>query len=260
VLLDVMGRSEVLYIVPDSRLYLVPFSALTLNDAPLHDYCALALAPSVGLWQWCRARRPIEQTRTCLAIGVGQEDRVSFADQTRAVMAGCNWKKAPTYLLDDEVPVRSDGVWELAKKHTVIHFSCHGMEEPTALDTLSALYLELSGKEKFYAKDVFNRKDELFAELVFLNACMSGRFKLRKGLAIGGFWEAFLQAGATSLIATLAKVHPEDAEQLAHTFYKAWLEQNVSKARALQLAQQELRRKKTKSFHWARYVLIGDHR
>ncbi len=258
---DVMSRCEVLYIVPDSRLYLVPFSALNLNGTALveHKKCALALAPSLALWQWCRQRRLKNKERSCLVVGAGSAGEFSFAGQARRIMVGCNWKKDPTYLLDDEENVTSDLIWKEAKMHFVLHFSCHGIEEPTTLDTLSALSIVLSNHEKWHAKDIFDHPDQLSAELVFLNACMSGRFRLREGLSIGGFWEAFLHAGATSIIATLAQVHPEDAEQLSQSFYKIWLKGDVTKARALQLAQQELLRKKPGSFHWARYILIGDY-
>ncbi|MDT0641397.1 CHAT domain-containing protein [Zunongwangia sp. F363] len=262
VLQDVMGRCETLYIVPDSRLYLVPFSALSCNGKLLveHNHCSLALAPSVALWQWCRQRRLAIRERSCMVVGTGHSGKFSFANQARAIMRGCNWKNSPTYLLDDEREVTAEGIWQTAKKHSVLHFSCHGMEEPTTLDTLSALHLVLSNNEKWHAKDVFSHKNELSAELVFLNACMSGRFRLQEGVAIGGFWEAFLHAGATSIIATLAEVHPKDAEQLAQSFYRIWLKGNITKARALQMAQQELREKNTDSFHWARYILIGDCR
>ena len=262
VLEDIINRCDVLYIVPDSRLYLVPFSSLALNGKPLieYDHCSLALIPSVSLWQKCRQRRLLDNERSCLVVGTGSANEFSFADQARAIMDGCNWKKTPDYLLDDEGRVTKERIWKAAKTRTVLHFSCHGMEEPMPLDTLSALHLILSDNEKWYAKDVFNHKNELSAELVFLNACMSGRFKLHEGLAIGGFWEAFLHAGATTIIGTLAEVHPEDAEQLARSFYQTWLKGNITKARALQIAQQELRRNKPNSFHWARYILIGDHR
>ena len=262
VLRDVMDRCDILYVVPDSRLSLVPFSALPLNGAPLveHDRCALALAPSVGFWQSSREQRPVDRERSALVVGAGRSGDFSFADQARAIMAEQPWSHAPTYLLDDDGPVTGDRVWDAAREHTVVHFSCHGMEDPTALDTLSALYLELSDHEKWSAKDIFDREDDLSAELVFLNACMSGRFRLREGLAIGGFWEAFLHAGASALIATLATVHPEDAETLARSFYQRWLQGDVTKARALQLAQQDVRRAKPDSLQWARYVLVGDHR
>jgi CHAT domain-containing protein len=193
-------------------------------------------------------------------VGAGRFKDISFAEQARAIMDESPWATAPTCLLDDEGPVTADRVWEAAREHTVIHFSCHGMEDPTALDTLSALYLELSDHERWTAKDIFERKDGLSAELVFLNACMSGRFRLREGLAIGGFWEAFLRAGARSLVGTLAPVHPEAAETLARTFYQRWLREGITKARALQRAQQELRDRNPDAFQWARYVLIGDHR
>lgn len=77
---------------------------------------------------------------------------------------------------------------------------------------------------------------------------------------VGGFWEAFLAAGAASLIATLSYVDPLSAQMLARQFYREWLSGEATKAEALRRAQLWMRSHRPEPEHWATHILIGDHR
>lgn len=127
------------------------------------------------------------------------------------------------------------------------------------IDTLSASQLHLAGNNKLSARDVFNLNGKLKAELVFLNACQSGVFHQTAGSETGGFWQAFLHAGASSLLTTVAFVHPCYAQQLAQKFYLQWFG-GASKAEALRRAQLKMRKKGIASRHWASHILIGNPR
>ena len=83
------ARAEVIYILPDSYLFRVPFAALTLGGGGyLNDLCPLAMAPSAA-FVLANAGRAREPARSCLALGVGQAPKdkpvVRFAQQARAV-------------------------------------------------------------------------------------------------------------------------------------------------------------------------------
>jgi CHAT domain-containing protein len=120
--------------------------------------------------------------------------------------------------------------------------------------TRSASILQLAGRTRLSAKDVYGL--DLGAELVFLNACVSGRFQSRLSSEVGGFWEAFLHAGARGIIVTLAYVHPESAQRLALAFYRHWLNGQDS-GEALRQAQLEVRRERPAPGDWAAHILIG---
>jgi CHAT domain-containing protein len=96
------------------------------------------------------------------------------------------------------------------------------------------------------------------AQMVVLNACVSGRFEAPLAGEVGGFWEGFLRAGAASLVATLVYVHPSDALDLVLAFYRNWLPGHLTKAEALRQAQLELRRRQPEPEHWATHILVGD--
>ena len=94
-----------------------------------------------------------------------------------------------------------------------------------------------SGKDYITAKEIFDLNGQLHADLVFLNACSSGTFQMSLGSEMGGFLEAFIRAGARSIIATLYHIDPPEAQNIALVFYKKWLKGGKSKAEALKLAQ-----------------------
>jgi CHAT domain-containing protein len=258
---EVVQHCRVLYLVPDSQLYFVPFAALTFADGTaLIDHCALATVPSATILKWCRSRRPNQPRRDLLALGVGEASdkntrTIAFAEYAQAIAQAINALGVTETKLLPETTTAKQLLAE-ARHCTILHLACHGTIDETNLDMLAASSLMLA--DQLTARDVFNT--QLSTELVFLNACMSGGFRLRISGEVGGFWQAFLHAGTASLIATLFYVHPDSAQQLALAFYKEWLKGGVTKAEALRRAQRQLRQQCAELSWWASHILIGDHR
>lgn len=253
-LMGLGGRYQTLIVVPDAALFLAPFAALTLRDsAPLIEHFALTCAPSAAVWDLCRARRVRRETdaneRSCLAVGVAGE--FSLAEQARAV-AALGWARQAVLCEATEAEF-----WARAPHFLVLHLGCHGLLMSSTLEALEASLLVL-GNGHLTAAEVFAARGVLPAELVFLNACLSGRFRPGTHSEVGGFWRAFLHAGAASLVATLIQVHPAAAEHLALEFYREWLENDVTKAEALRRVQLQMHRAGWPTHDWAAHLLIGD--
>jgi tetratricopeptide (TPR) repeat protein len=246
---EAVSRAEnrKLYIVPDSQLYFVPFAALDAGvGSKIIDHCAVVYLP-------CAARllsRPSGdgRPRTCLALGEGGEHEFSFSDQA-AQIAALDW--GTSECLRD---ARAQDFIDKAPQFNVLHLQCHGQMEGNLPGTRSASILQLAGRTRLSAKDIYDLP--LDAELVFLNACVSGRFQSRLSSEVGGFWEAFLHAGARGIIVTLAYVHPATAQRLAIAFYRHWLNGKDS-AEALREAQLEVRQEHPEPNDWAAHILIG---
>lgn len=254
-LCDVVKHCDMLYLVPDSRLFSVPFAALTSKDGtPLVEHCALAYAPSAAVLEYCFSRRIELRERTCLAVGIDKDQGISFAEQARdiAELGWANSKWLPEATKEEFL--------DIVRNYTVVHLSCHGRVEETVQDMLSASYLKFAYTQELTARDIFNFNGQLNADLVFLNACMSGRFRLHLGSEVGGFWQGFLHAGASSIIATLSYLNPTFAHELALEFYRQWLSGNVTKAEALRRAQLHICQEEKDPLHWASHILIGDYR
>jgi tetratricopeptide (TPR) repeat protein len=240
-------ESGKLYIVPDSQLYFVPFPALDIDGgSKVIDHCAVIYLPCAAML----VTGPQAQIglRTCLAIGTGGEHDFSFSEQA-AQIAALGWDTSEC--LRD---ARAQDFLCKAAQFNVLHLQCHGHMEGSLQGTRSASILQLADQTIVSAKDIYNLS--LNAELVFLNACVSGRFQTRLASDVGGFWEAFLHAGASGVIVTLAYVHPESAQRLALAFYRHWLNGKDS-SEALRQAQLEVRRERPEPCHWATHILIG---
>jgi tetratricopeptide (TPR) repeat protein len=235
-----------LYVVPDSQLYFVPFYALNVDgDSKVIDHCAVVYLPCAEM---LLSSAPNERDeRVCLAAGALQEHGITLSDQA-AQIAALNWNNSECL-----VEATAKQFLDKAPDFNVIHLQLHGRVEGSVPGSRSASILRLSDRP-LSAKEIYDLS--LDAELVFLNACVSGRFKTRIANDVGGFWEAFLHAGARRIIATLTYVDPESAQLVALAFYRHWLN-GKDCAEALRQAQLELRQERPQPDDWATHILIG---
>jgi CHAT domain-containing protein len=186
-----------------------------------------------------------------MAYGMGESCDVYFREQADLV-GGLPWKRCSVF------PERTSKADLLAamKDYPVIHFACHGSLPAAISDPLAASQIELFPPQVLTAGDVL-RCGHVPAELVFLNACQSGRFRMSARSEPDGFWRAFLQAGAASIVATLALIDPDAASALALDFYQHWLG-GSSKGKALQKAQCAMIERAAPVEHWGLHILVGD--
>jgi hypothetical protein len=253
----VLDRYPMIYLVPSAELYSVPFAGLTLERGDyVIEHCALAHVPSASILRWCLRRRGQPAGRSFLALGVGSDGSHSFAAQAREVTAQV--AKLPG-VLARLLPETTRGAEFLdqAEHASIVHLECHGTM-PSKLDPLAKSCLKLA--DELTAQQVAQRENRLPAELVFLNSCLSGAFARTVPNEAGGFWNAFLLAGAASLVATLTKVEPGRASELVVAFYEEWLGRGAGKAAALQAAQRRMLAAGVGPEHWATHILVGDPR
>jgi len=109
------------------------------------------------------------------------------------------------------------------------------------------------------------REIDLDADLVTLSACQTGLGRETPGEGYVGLAQAFLRAGARSLLVSLWRVEDEATALLMTRFYENLAGSRgepMSKARALQEAKHWLRSQAQPSFphpcSWAGFILIGD--
>ncbi|MFO0956420.1 MAG: CHAT domain-containing protein [Isosphaeraceae bacterium] len=251
-------RGGVLYLAPDSGLFSAPFAALPLGDGlVMADLAATAVVPGATVWASLRDRRKAELPSNRAVASAGEAAGpgggvIRFRDQAGAVArrVGARW------VLEETTGAE---LLEAAAGTDLLHLEFHGLVEPTASGTLSASALRCARDEPLTADAIADRlAGKMPSAFVFLNACMSGRFRGRLGGEVGGLWEALLLAGATSIVATLHEVDPGSASDLALAFYEGWLHVGLGRAEALRRAQLEVRRTRPDPARWAAHLLIGD--
>lgn len=154
---------------------------------------------------------------------------------------------------------------ELAQNTKHVYLSTHALiEESRPMYSLLALAYETAEEQDgfLHAYEVYNLC--LQADLVTLSACETGLGQLSRGEGFIGMTNAFLYAGASSLLVSLWSVD-ESTSELMEPFYSA-LEKNQEKAKALRDAKRKLM-KMTKNrisfshpFLWAPFILVGEWR
>ena len=140
---------------------------------------------------------------------------------------------------------------------SLVHFVCHGADDPSGIQTIELEDDKLSSNGLLGMHGVpaaFANKHPF----VFLNACEVGRLTPAL-VGLGGFADAFIQIGASAVLAALWSVDDAAAHEVARTFYaRVKAEPNLPFAQILRdirrLAYQSNEAKDT----YAAYCFYGD--
>ena len=100
----------------------------------------------------------------------------------------------------------------------------------------------------------------LNADLVVLSACDTGLGKEIKGEGLMSLNNAFLQAGAKSVVSSLWRVEDSATKQLMTDFYRGMASENLTSSEALRQAQIKLHSdpRFSSPFYWASFTAQGN--
>ena len=139
----------------------------------------------------------------------------------------------------------------------ILHIATHGW---FSSDTTQSYLLTYNGKLTINELDrligLFRyRKDPL--ELLTLSACQTGIGDDRSALGLAG---VAIKAGARSALATLWFINDEASAELVSEFYRQLRNPKLSKAQALQLAQQKLLSDRVYEHpaYWSPFLLLNN--
>lgn len=94
--------------------------------------------------------------------------------------------------------------------------------------------------------------------LITLSACETGITESIGGDEMAGLTQAFLQAGAKSLLVSLWNVNDHSTSTLMDVFYDTWRSTTSDKAEALQRAISETQEHWPATYYWGPFIFIGD--
>jgi len=247
------SRVRRLIIVPHDLLFHLPFHALHDGQRYLlerFEVVYLPVASLLGQWSGQRPRR-------ALIVGHDHDGRLPAALKEAQTIYEILAAVASKTGIEPHLLLSEDATEARLRQHAadcgVLHLATHGVfrqDNPlfSAL-RLADNWLTLADVERLALPQ---------APLVTLSACETGLGDLRRG-DIFGLSQAFMQAGAASLVVSLWPVPDESTRQLMIHFYRS-LVAGKSKAAALRSAQLTLRSDPAYGhpLHWAGFVLIGD--
>ncbi|WP_375491295.1 CHAT domain-containing protein [uncultured Nostoc sp.] len=247
-----------LTIVPHSILNYVPFAALTDDTHYLSDTYTLSILPSASVLRFLKPLRGENPYGTILALGDPDTEGLlpklpGAREEAKEITQLFNTqpligKKAT------ETVVRSQ-----AGSVNILHLAAHG-EFNQANPLFSTIHLAADDQNdgRLEVHEIYELDLTSTTNLVVLSACDANKGELSKGDDIVGLVRAFLDAGASAVVASLWQVNDASTKELMVKFYQH-LQTGLALAAALQQAQQEVRQQSDYAhpYYWAAFVLTG---
>ena len=248
-------KIDTLVFIPDGPLRTVPMTALHDGEQFLIEKFAVATTPSLNLTD----PKPIDRDKVrLLSSGLTRAVQgfpsLPFVEEEintiRTLYQGGQLLNAEfsAPLLEQELKDHPYGI---------LHIATHGW---FASDTTQSYLLTYNGKLTINELDrligLFRyRKDPL--ELLTLSACQTGIGDDRSALGLAG---VAIKAGARSALATLWFINDEASAELVSEFYRQLRNPKLSKAQALQLAQQKLLEDRVYEHpaYWSPFLLLNN--
>ncbi len=247
---------QTLVFVPDGALRTIPLAALHDGDHFLVNDFAVAITPGLTLTE----PRPVRQRNAQLLLAGLSQGVQGFAPLDyvpKEVQCVRNLYRGE-FLLNEAFSGAKLKKEFADEQFSVVHIASHGQFDQDVNRTFILTYdtkLTLDDLETLIRPSEFRGKP---VELLVLSACQTAAGDDRAALGLAGVG---VKAGARSALATLWFVNDQASTSLISEFYARWnRDGSVSKARALQLAQQKLLadRRYRHPCYWAPYLVIGN--
>ena len=279
--------SERLVVVPDGRLHLVPFDGL-VDDAGRYVLAnkIVSYAPSATVNYYLSRPASTSAADRVLAVGGVRYGGSAVLDRLRLALRRSSLfdTASPAALPalpqaeqevsdvdaafpDQSVALTGDRATESAVRRAldghfrVLHFALHSVIDEGFPDR-SALVL---AKDPAGTTDGLLQAREIIglnlkSDLVTVSACDAGWGKVEGIAGMNSLMQAFLIAGARSVVASTWAAEDAFTTALMRRFY-AHLKRGEDKATALTLAKRDLiamYESNAKPFYWAGFRLVGD--
>ncbi|MGQ9897453.1 MAG: CHAT domain-containing protein [Acidobacteriota bacterium] len=253
-----------LVIIPDGPLYSLPWAALCDAEGQwFGQQVPSSICPSVGMLIQALEKdaQPIQELQAGEVLVAADPDLTATAEaQDLVPLSGARDEVfCVQSLLKPAVTLTGDQVTKqrlLAALHTakMAHLAVHGRAEPEA-PLQSVLYLAAGPEDdgRLTATEVYACSFPQL-RLVVLSACESAVGAPLRGEGATGLGQAFLAAGAASVVATLSRTDDRFMRNLMCAFYTA-RQAGASPGVALQQAWQSV--PNHHPAQWANVILLG---
>ena len=271
------GNKRDLVIVPDGKLQLLPFSALVNRNEYVLSSHTVDVAPSSTAFELLR-RQSEERERAEMPY-VGVAAWTQKADHRNPILRAVDgpersefvplpYSKAEVETIASDLPkpntilLGADATEtrfkQLSTESTeVIHLALHGYADVDYPDRSALIFApEQNGPDDGLLQVREIRQLHIRAKLVTLSACDTGIGPVGES-DVANIVNAFIEAGADSVVSTLWEVEDESTEHLMTTFYSR-LALHERKVEALRSAQLDLLHQGLPPYFWAGVQIVGD--
>jgi CHAT domain-containing protein len=251
----IQQKIQTLVFVPDGVLRTIPFSALHDGTSFLIQKYALALTPGLKLTD----PRPLDREKIRFLAGGLTTSVQGFPSLPYVAeeMDSVRTLYQADQLLNEQfrTPLLEQELRE--SRYGILHIATHGKFSTNADDSFLLTFdgkLTMSTLDRLIGLFRF-RQDPL--ELLTLSACQTAVGDDRAALGLAG---VAIKAGARSALATLWFINDEASAALIGEFYRQLRDPAVSKAIALQRAQQKLLSDRVYEHpaYWSPFLLLNN--
>ena len=202
-----------LMLVPDAFLHNLPLHAILVDAQPWGEQMAITYAPTAAI---LRFARPAAATLTALIAG----DSDSKLPGARAECIAIASMLAATPLLEQACTRRAIAETLVQGHPEIVHLAVHGRADMRRGGRSSILVAKDTGGTEWLD---FAELTQLpwTARLVVFSGCSTGVLGLRHGTELLSVANAALEAGASTVIASLWPVNDEHARAFMTSFYTA---------------------------------------
>lgn len=264
----VAGSSDNWVIIPDGKLYYLPFEALVEHEKK-RDYLMLSKIISYhysfGLLFGSKTHHyssPVDKGAVGFAPYSRKDEKTVSSGLAELPLSGQELKELTANIFAGEDASKKQFLAQMAR-YPVIHLATHASTGKDSSSNWIQFYpadsLELN--HKLFVHEIYNL-DLHQAELVVLSACETGGGVSASGEGLLSLSRAFIYAGADGIISTLWKTEDRVTSFLMQRMH-VHLKQKVSPEKALQLAKKELLTDKTLGAqyktpdYWANFIYVG---
>lgn len=140
------------------------------------------------------------------------------------------------------------------REKSIVHIATHGISKNNK-ETGLFFTQNTNGDGFLSLKDLYHI--DMQVNLVVLSACKTGVGTVEEGEGVMALPRGFIYAGVPNVVASLWQVHDQKTKELMVAFYTHLLKEDVSYARALQLAKRDCINKGLLPLDWAAFILIS---
>jgi CHAT domain-containing protein len=264
-------------VIPEGELNLLPFSALMDSGEYALQSHTFSASPSTTVLCLLRGREPATLADRLQYVGVAawtesveHEDLAlrgaSFPDlkhlqplpssKLEVETIARDFPVSSTVLLGSEATETKFKALPL-DQYRVLHLALHGYADVEYPDRSALVFApEIGGKDDGLLEVREIRSLRLRASLVTLSACNTGVGPVG-AVDVADLGNAFIEAGAESVVSTLWELEDQSTTQLMTNFYQN-LSAHQSKANALRAAQLGLMRAGLPPYYWASFQVVGE--
>lgn len=244
-----------LVVVPEGPLRTIPFAALHDGKQFLVDRYAVAITPGMELTDAHQSERA---KVALLSMGLTSpvQGFPALANAGTEV-ASLNQMYGGRYLVDNQFVVPSLEREMKSKEFGIVHIASHGVVQSEAKDSFVLAYDEKISMDRLSQLVGLQHYRDSPLELLTLSACEIAADDDRAALGLSG---VAVKAGARSALASLWASDDKATGDLVSEFYRQLQDGNVTKAVALQRAQQKVLSDPGRSHpgFWAPFLLISN--